>query len=161
MFDPLDPCHYLCPGYRLSTGGLREVLDPGLLTPVGLWAETTADEVEAALEALAEAQRGWRALDAKTRAGHLHRLAARIEAADAGGGAGGARVLVLARRGRALGALHEAGSLGRGCGALGAGGGRGRHQARTTGSVAAAWVPGRRTRRGAARRRMESLRVTA
>lgn len=82
MFDPQSPCHYLSPGYRPSNGAVREVLDPGLLTPVGLWAETTGDEVEAALDALAAAQRGWRALDAKTRAGHLHRLAARIEAAD-------------------------------------------------------------------------------
>ena len=82
MFDPRDPCHYLCPGYRPSTGALREVLDPGLLIPVGLWAETTGNEVEAALDALAAAQRGWRALDAKTRAAHLHRLAARIEAAS-------------------------------------------------------------------------------
>lgn len=82
MFDPTQPCHYVCPGYRPSTGTPREVSDPGLLTPVGGWAEATAAEAEAALDALIAAQRGWRALDAKSRAAHLHRLAARIEAAD-------------------------------------------------------------------------------
>ncbi|PKP76017.1 MAG: aldehyde dehydrogenase [Alphaproteobacteria bacterium HGW-Alphaproteobacteria-6] len=82
MFDPDRPCHYLAPGYRPSAGVAQVVTDPATLATVGRIAETTAEELAQVLAAVNAAQAGWRRLDAKTRAAHLHRLAARIEAAD-------------------------------------------------------------------------------
>lgn len=76
------PRHYLTPGYVPSEGNRRTATDPATLADVGTWAETTAAEVDHVLTAVNAAQKDWARLDAKTRAGHLHRLAARIEAAD-------------------------------------------------------------------------------
>ncbi len=81
-FAPDTPSLYLAPGYRAMSGPPRDVVDPALLTPVGRRAEATAAETEAVLAALNAAQRAWRRLDAKARAGHLHRIASNIEAAD-------------------------------------------------------------------------------
>lgn len=82
MFDPDRPCHYLAPGYHPSAGVAQAVTDPATLATVGRIAETTAEELAQVLAAVNAAKAGWRRLDAKTRAAHLHRLAARIEATD-------------------------------------------------------------------------------
>lgn len=81
-FAPGTPCYYLAPQYHPMAGPALEVTVPGLLTPVGRRAEATPAEMASVLAALTEAQAGWRRMDALTRAGHLHRIAANIEAAD-------------------------------------------------------------------------------
>jgi acyl-CoA reductase-like NAD-dependent aldehyde dehydrogenase len=73
------PCHYLNPDYRPSTGAARPVLDPGNQQLVGYVADTTAEELAAVIAQVNQAQRSWRALDAKSRARQLHRVADAIE----------------------------------------------------------------------------------
>jgi len=78
----MPPRHYLAPGYRPSQGVPHTAIDPATLTEVGTWAETTVAELDHVLATVNLAQRDWARLDARTRAAQLHRLAARIEAAD-------------------------------------------------------------------------------
>jgi len=82
MFDAATPSFYLTPEYHSANGARRVATDPATLAHVGEWAEVTVAERDRALDAVHVAQGAWARLDAKTRAAHLHRLAARIEAAD-------------------------------------------------------------------------------
>jgi len=81
-FDPADPMWFVNPDYRPLAGAPRPVIDPATLSTVGQVAETTPEEMAAALAAVGEAQKAWRRLDAKSRAKALHRVASAIEAAD-------------------------------------------------------------------------------
>ena len=60
----------------------RTVLNPADQSRVGERLIAREREIEAVLAAATAAQAGWSALDAKTRAGYLHRIADRIESAD-------------------------------------------------------------------------------
>jgi acyl-CoA reductase-like NAD-dependent aldehyde dehydrogenase len=82
MLDLLTPTHWNAPAHRPSAGPTHVARDPATLEEVGRWAETTPEEMDAALDAATAAQRDWAALDAKTRAAHLHALAHRIATAD-------------------------------------------------------------------------------
>jgi acyl-CoA reductase-like NAD-dependent aldehyde dehydrogenase len=82
MFSPATPSYFLTPDYLGSAGALVPVIDPATLRQVGHYAQTTAPELASVLTAVNAAQTGWKRLDAKTRAAHLHRLANRIEAED-------------------------------------------------------------------------------
>ena len=82
MFNPAEPVFYRHPAYVPGKGARHSVTDPATLATVGTFADTTPEEMEAALDAAAMAQRGWRRLDAKSRATVLHRIANRIEATD-------------------------------------------------------------------------------
>ncbi len=82
MFNPAEPVFYQHPDYVPARGRHYPVIDPARLTEVGRIASTTMEEMEAVLEAATVAQRGWKRLDAKTRATMLHRIASRIEATD-------------------------------------------------------------------------------
>jgi len=68
----------LCP----AQGSPRDVLDPASLAVVGAVAEATPEEIESALQAAEGARSSWAAMDGKTRAGLLHRLADVIENGD-------------------------------------------------------------------------------
>lgn len=80
-FDLATPVHFSA-GWRSSAGTARAILDPASLATVGQVAETTEAEREAALDRATAAQKLWRQMDAKSRAGVLHRVANRIEATD-------------------------------------------------------------------------------
>lgn len=82
MFNPDKPVFYQHPHYIDGHGHRHAVIDPATLATVGQIAVTTHDEIESVLDAATVAQRGWRALDAKTRATILHKVASRIEATD-------------------------------------------------------------------------------
>lgn len=82
MMDATAPRFYLAPAYHPTAGTVHPVIDPATQDVVGHRAEVTAAEVDHVLHRLNAAQVGWAALDAKTRARHLHALANRIEAAD-------------------------------------------------------------------------------
>lgn len=82
QFDTATPCHYLNPDYLPSAGLARPVLDPGNQQRVGTVAETLPEEREAIIARVNQAQRQWRALDAKRRAGLLHQVADAIERGD-------------------------------------------------------------------------------
>ncbi len=81
-FTPDRPAFFVNPSYRAMGGAARAVLDPATLATVGAIADATDAEIDAALTAAARAQKAWKALDAKTRAKHLHGVANAIEAAD-------------------------------------------------------------------------------
>ncbi len=81
-FDLNQPCHFLQGGYHPSSGHPRPVIDPATLATVGHIADCTDAEIDNALVLATAAQRAWARLDAKSRATALHRIAARIEAAD-------------------------------------------------------------------------------
>lgn len=81
-YDITRPTYFAAGDYRHSRGPILEVIDPARVETVGVITEVTGDELAATLEAATLAQRKWKALDAKTRATTLHRIANRIEATD-------------------------------------------------------------------------------
>lgn len=82
IFDPQTPCYFINPAYRPAAGTVQRVADPATLEPVGVFAESQAADIEAAIAAVTRAQRLWMRCDAKTRARTLHALANAIETAD-------------------------------------------------------------------------------
>jgi acyl-CoA reductase-like NAD-dependent aldehyde dehydrogenase len=82
MTDATAPRYYLSPRYVPAPGRAATVMDPATEEVVGQRAILDADAVDAVLGAVNAAQAGWAALDAKSRAAALHRLASRIEATD-------------------------------------------------------------------------------
>ena len=76
------PTYYLHPSYLLADGPAQTVIDPGDFTEVGVRGEVTGAQIEACLTSVNEAQRGWAAMDPKTRARYLHEVADRIDRAD-------------------------------------------------------------------------------
>ncbi len=82
MFSPATPSYFLTPDYYPSGGILCQVIDPATMGLVGHYKMTTDAERIHVLTAVNTAQSGWKKLDAKTRAQHLHQLAHRIEAED-------------------------------------------------------------------------------
>lgn len=82
MTDATAPRFYLAPAFHPTAGAVHPVIDPATQDLVGHRAEVTGDEIDHVLRQLNAARVGWAALDAKTRARHLHALANRIEAAD-------------------------------------------------------------------------------
>lgn len=81
-FDPHSPVFFINPDYRSAGGSLHQVVDPATLDGVGVFAESAAADIDAALAEVNRAQRLWRRVDAKTRAKALHALANAIEQAD-------------------------------------------------------------------------------
>jgi len=59
--------------------GRRSIVNPATLETEGVIAEVGAEEAESVVAEAGHAQKDWARLDAKTRAGHLHRLAESIE----------------------------------------------------------------------------------
>lgn len=78
-FDPAVPQLFLSNGFVRSAGVAVDILDPATLGKAGVIADATAAEVDDAIARANAAQRGWAALDLKTRAGLLHRIADSIE----------------------------------------------------------------------------------
>ena len=81
-FDPFQPQIFVNGGYRPTRGPAVERLDPASLQPVGRIAVCGEDDVAGAVAAARRGQPAWAALDAKTRADVLHRIADAIETAD-------------------------------------------------------------------------------
>ena len=77
MFSPDTPSYFLTPDYHASAGTQCPVIDPATMGLVGHYKMTTDAERIQVLTAVNIAQSGWKKLDAKTRAAHLHRLAYR------------------------------------------------------------------------------------
>ncbi len=78
-FDPTVPQLFLGNGFVRSEGGGSDIIDPATLEKAGVIAEPTVPEVERAIAGANAAQAAWAGLDAKTRAGLLHRVAESIE----------------------------------------------------------------------------------
>jgi acyl-CoA reductase-like NAD-dependent aldehyde dehydrogenase len=81
-FDPSVPQLFLDNGFVRSAGTGTDIVDPATLETVGVIAEPDAAEVDRAVARANAAQKGWAALDLKSRAALLHRLADRIEGGD-------------------------------------------------------------------------------
>lgn len=82
-FDPHGGLIFRDNAFRpADSPGRRELVNPATLETEGVIAEVGAAEVEAVVAEAGRAQRDWARLDAKTRAGHLHRLADTIESAS-------------------------------------------------------------------------------
>lgn len=65
-----------------AQGTPRELLDPADLSKVGVIADASAEEIARVFEAAEKAKESWSALDGKTRANILHRVADAIEQGD-------------------------------------------------------------------------------
>lgn len=65
-----------------AQGAPRDILDPHDLSPVGVISDATQEEIDAVLQATEKARESWAALDGKTRANILHRVADSIEGGD-------------------------------------------------------------------------------
>lgn len=76
------PRYYLAPRHLAAEGPAHDVIDPATLAVVGRRLETPPETRDAVLARVNAAQKGWARLDARTRAGVLHKVAARIEATD-------------------------------------------------------------------------------
>ncbi|WP_158970684.1 aldehyde dehydrogenase family protein [Chachezhania sediminis] len=77
-----DPCFYLAPDYVPTEGPVHDATDPATLVHVGQYGEPAPAQLEQVLDRVNAAQRLWAKLDAKTRAGYLHRVADAMERAD-------------------------------------------------------------------------------
>lgn len=82
MTDATAPHYYLTPDHVPYDGRSEHVIDPATEAAFARRAVLTPADVETVLTRVNTAQTAWAALDAKTRAGYLHRLANRIEATD-------------------------------------------------------------------------------
>lgn len=82
MPDANSPGYYLTPGSRASNGRRIPVIDSATLAEVGRRVEVTPDEAGEVIRRVNAAQKLWKRVDAKTRAGMLHNLANHIQAAD-------------------------------------------------------------------------------
>jgi len=81
-FDPFAAQLFRDNGWHPAASPARQRrLDPATLEPVGEIAWVEAAELDDILQGARRAQRSWAALDAKTRAGLLHRVADAIESA--------------------------------------------------------------------------------
>ncbi len=81
-FSPASPSFYLHPEYHKAEGAPQPVIDPATLAQVGAIANTSPTEMSDTLKAVNRSQQSWAALDAKSRAVALHRIASAIEAKD-------------------------------------------------------------------------------
>src|SRR5688572_18697583 len=80
-FDPFAAQVFVAGGYRTVPGAqTQDVINPADLSVVGKIALFDARHVGTPLEAAQMAQRAWAALDAKSRAAALHRVADAMEA---------------------------------------------------------------------------------
>jgi len=82
MFDPEKPTFFINPNYLAAAGASSPVVDPATLKNVGVVGQPDTDQFASALVTVNAAQKGWKKLDAKSRAKVLHQLASAIEAAD-------------------------------------------------------------------------------
>ena len=79
-FDPSAGHIYAGGAFHHAPGAtLQDVINPADLSVVGRISLCGASQIDAALAAAVVAQRGWAALDAKSRAGALHRVADAME----------------------------------------------------------------------------------
>jgi acyl-CoA reductase-like NAD-dependent aldehyde dehydrogenase len=81
-FDLFCPVHFFNHEWHVLKGPPRDVIDPATLKVVGRIADPSARELEDVLQLASAAQVDWAALDAKSRANYLHKLANHIEAAN-------------------------------------------------------------------------------
>lgn len=82
MTDTLSPSFYLAPEFIPTKGPLHSVTDPATLETVGRYGEPTAAQIDELLDRVNAAQKKWAAMDCKSRAGVLHRIADAMEQAD-------------------------------------------------------------------------------
>ena len=82
MTDLLAPSYYLAPEYVATQGPLHDVEDPATLEHVGQYGEPSSAQLDTILDRVNAAQKLWAAMDCKTRAGILHRVADAMEQAD-------------------------------------------------------------------------------
>lgn len=81
-FDPARPSYFLNPGHVTLPGAGKPLHDPGTLERVGVYGQPDAAEIDTVLAKVNAAQREWGAMDAKSRARLLHRVANAIEEGD-------------------------------------------------------------------------------
>lgn len=82
MGDATTARYYLVPEFHAAPGESQPVMDPATLEKVGDRAVFAEADMMPILTRVGAAQAKWAALDAKTRAGLLHKVANRIEATD-------------------------------------------------------------------------------
>jgi acyl-CoA reductase-like NAD-dependent aldehyde dehydrogenase len=84
MTVPMTPWHYADGSLFAAEGTPRDILNPANLELEGRIADATTAEIETVLQSADKARSAWAALDGKTRAGFLHRMADAIEKGDQG-----------------------------------------------------------------------------
>ncbi|MFA5509007.1 MAG: aldehyde dehydrogenase family protein, partial [Vulcanimicrobiota bacterium] len=82
MNQILTPRHYVDGAFFPAAGPPREILNPANLEVEGRIADATPEEIERVLGSARGARQAWAALDGKTRANYLHRVADAIEKGD-------------------------------------------------------------------------------
>lgn len=81
-YDPSVPSYFLNPDHVRLAGAGTPLNDPATLETVGVYGQPDAQQIDAVLARVNAAQRKWCAMDAKTRARLLHRVATAIEDGD-------------------------------------------------------------------------------
>lgn len=80
--ETTTPYHYLGGALIAAEGSPRPILNPATLQVEGHIADATSGEIEKVLDSAHEARAAWAALDGKSRANTLHRIADAIENGD-------------------------------------------------------------------------------
>lgn len=81
-FDLSRPAYFVNHKWLEMNGAARNVIDPATLNVVGKISDTSPGELDGVLQLANTAQIAWAALDAKSRAKYLHKLADQIETAN-------------------------------------------------------------------------------
>lgn len=82
MFDPAKPSYFLNPAHVPLDGAGVTLINPSTLEPAGVYGEPGPEVIDSVLARVNTAQKGWAALDQKSRARILHQVANDIEAGD-------------------------------------------------------------------------------
>lgn len=82
MYDPRTPSYFLNPNHHPLAGDPTPLINPATLETAGMYADPQPAVMDEVLDKVRAAQKGWAALDAKTRAKHLHEVADAIEKTD-------------------------------------------------------------------------------
>lgn len=82
MGDVQTAWHYKDASLSPAQGSPRDIINPANLRVEGRLADATPDEIEQVLDSAHAAKAAWAALDGKTRANYLHRVADAIEQGD-------------------------------------------------------------------------------
>ena len=82
MVNSNKPVFYIAPDYIPAKGPEHTATDPATLEKVGVYGEPDAGQLDEILGRVNTAQKDWAAMDSKTRAGALHRIADAMDGAD-------------------------------------------------------------------------------
>lgn len=82
MYDPARASYFITPVHCVLESSGTPIIDPATLEPVGVYGTPSADVIDTVLARVNTAQKGWAAMDCKSRSKVLHQIANAMETGD-------------------------------------------------------------------------------